>query len=256
MARTKSNTPGTGFTEPLYHSGGTQAKGYVYRNQLGMVPSAEYLHFFDDFVGPVTSNVPHGWQADIIDVGCTVTQADLAGGAIVLTSDAINEGAAVYGHKSIQLVQSSVGKKFFMEARVKVLDVSDNTFQMGLTDLVAVTNPEDLWTTTSADYIALGTLDTASVALTTAKNGSDVTGTVSTAATLADDTWVTLAIAYNGANTAAAGGLTSYVNGKLHAYAAAADIPDDVVLAPFFGMLGGAASDTAHVDYVRLVVER
>ena len=149
-----------------------------------------------------------------------------------------------------------------MECRVKVEDASAMTFQMGLSDLTATTNPEDIWTTTTTDYIAFGTLDSAEAVLTYDKNnGGTVTETNidSTAATLSDDTYATLAIAYNGASTLGDGSLSAYVNGVLVARALTeAQVPDDLPLAPFIGMLAGHATtaDIAHVDYVRFALER
>jgi len=230
---------------------------------MGMMSSAEWVVFHDDFTGDVASNVPVGWDAAIIDIGCTVTNASLAGGAALFDSDADDEGAAIYMPKSVALN----GKKFFMECRVKVEDASAMTFQMGLSALTAVTNPEDIWTTVADDYIALGTLDSAVAVLTYDKSdGGTVTETNSvdgvsttTAATLSDDTYVTLAISYNGASTLTDGSLKAWVNGVHTASALTeAQVPDDVVLAPFIGMLAGHATtaDVAHVDYVRWALER
>lgn len=248
----------TGFKGPIVHGPEVTAKNYAYRNRKGMIPAAEWFVFHDDFEGIVATNVPDRWSAAIIDTGCTITNADLAGGALLFDSDADNEGAACYLAKCVALN----GKKFFMECRVKVEDASAMTFQMGLTDLSAVTNPEDIWTTASADYIAFGTLDSAEAVLTYDKNnGGTVTETNvdSTAATLADDTYATLAISFNGASTLANGSLEAYVNGVLVARALTeAQVPDDLVLAPFIGMLAGHATtaDVAHVDYVRFSLER
>jgi hypothetical protein len=230
---------GTSFKGPILHGPETSRLLYPYRTGKGMIPSAEWFVFHDDFEGIVTSNVPDRWSAAIIDTGCTITNADLAAGALLFDSDADNEGAACYLEKCVALN----GKKFFMECRVKV-------------------NPEDIWTTASTDYIAFGTLDSAEAVLTYDKNnGGTVTETSSdsTAATLADDTYATLAIAYNGASTLADGSLKAYVNGVETAAALTeAQVPDDVVLAPFIGMLAGHATtaDVAHVDYVRFALER
>lgn len=249
----------TGFTEGFVHGTRSLQAKYPYRSGMGMVNSAEWVVFFDDFTGDVASNIPAGWDAAIIDTGCTVTNADLAGGAIVFTSDADNEGAAVYLPKSVALN----GKRFFMECRVQMEDVSAMTFQMGLSTLTAVTNPEDIWTTTATDYVAFGNLDAATVSLTYDKNnGGTVTETNSASTaytTLADNTYAVLAIAYNGASTVSDGCLTAYVNGTEVASALTeAQVPDDLPLAPFIGMLAGHATtaNTAIVDYVRFALER
>lgn len=248
----------TGFSEPLVHTSVSNKKDYAYRSGMGMVNSAEWVVFFDDFTGDVASNIPSGWDAAIIDTGCTITNANLAGGVLLFDSDADNEGAATYLNKSVALN----GKKFFMECRVKMEDVSAMTFQMGLSDLTATTNPEDIWTTTTTDYVAFGNLDAATVSLTYDKNNGGTvteTNTDTTAATLADDTYAVLAISYNGASTVKDGCLKAWVNGQEVASALTeAQVPDDLPLAPFIGMLAGHATtaDVVHVDYVRLVLER
>jgi hypothetical protein len=244
-----------GINESVVHA---RAGNHPYRAGMGMFSSAEWIVFFDDFTGDVASNIPVGWDAAIIDTGCTVTNANLAGGVALFDSDADNEGAAIYLPKSVQLN----GKKFFMECRAKMEDVSAMTFQIGLSDLTAVTNPEDIWTTTTTDYIAFGNLDAATVSLTYDKNNGGTvteTNTDTTAATLSDDTYFTLGLSFNGASTLGDGCLKAYVNGKEVASALTeAQVPDDLPLAPFIGMLAGHATtaDVAHVDYFRFAVHR
>ena len=244
-----------GITESVVHA---PSANHPYRRGMGMFSSAEWVVFFDDFTGDVASNIPAGWDAAIIDTGCTVTNNNGAGGSILFDSDADNEGAAIYLPKSVQLN----GKKFFMEARVQMEDVSAMTFQIGLSDLTAVSNPEDIWTTTTTDYIAFGNLDAATVSLTYDKNNGGTvteTNTDATAATLSDSTWHTLGLSFNGATTLGDGCLKAYVDGKEVASALTeAQVPDDLPLAPFIGMLAGHAStaDTALVDYFRFAVQR
>jgi hypothetical protein len=251
----KSVINAAGFVESFTHA---RTENHPYRAGMGMFSSAEWISFFDDFTGDVATNVPAGWDAAIIDTGCTVTNADLAGGVALFDSDADDEGAAIYLPKSVQLN----GKKFFMECRATVEDASAMTFPIGLSTLTAVTTPEDIWPTTAADYIALGTLDSAEVVLTYDKNNGGTvteTNTDSTAATISDDTYFTLGLSFNGASTLGDGSLKAYVNGNQVASALTeAQVPDDLPLAPFIGMLAGHATtaDVAHVDYFRFALER
>jgi hypothetical protein len=248
----------TGFKGPIVFGPEVNSKLYPYRAGKGMIPSAEWIVFFDDFTGDVASNVPEGWDAAIIDTGCTNTNANLAGGVLLMDSDADNEGTAIYQNKHIALA----GKRFFMECRVKMEDVSAMTFQMGISDLTATTNPEDIWTTTTTDYISFGNLDTDEAVLTYDKNnGGTVTETNSnsTQATLADDTYAILAIDYNGGASPGDSSVRAYVNGiQVAAAGTEAQIPDDLPLAPFIGFLAGHATtaDVVHVDYVRYSLER
>lgn len=229
---------------------------YPYRAGTGMISSAEWLVFFDDFVNVVTSNVPAGWTAAIIDTGATVT-ADTtattsANGVIALFDATASEGASIYLPKAVQLI---TGKKFFLEARVRTDDITDNAIQIGLTDLTAVVNPEDLWTTTAANLVAFGILDgsATTVMLSDKANSGTVVQTGSRA--IAANTWTVLGIGWDGNK------LRGYVNGKeslTWSGALSTTIPTATALSPFIGALNGngAGSNVNLVDYFRFVAER
>ncbi len=245
---------GTGFKEPLVHAQGngiiSQVK-YNYRNGLGMMPSAEFNVFHDDFNTLVTSNAPAGWTV-IIDTGATVVADTTAGhsSSLFFDSDGATEGASIYLPKAIQL---TVGKKFFMEMRFKSEVVADSDVQFGLSDLTATTNPEDLWTTAAASVIAFGVLDgdaTVGMLSDAADGGTAVQlGTID----LVNATWHTLGISYDGTN------LRGWVDGQLALTwaGAAATVPTGVALAPFVGWRNGSAATTeGQLDYVRYVQAR
>jgi hypothetical protein len=244
---------GSAFTAPIKHSPTGIGKDYAYRGGTGMMPSAEWVVKFDDFVDAVTTNVPVGWDATLIDTGATVVTDTTVGhgtGVLLFDSDGATEGAVVYGEKAIQL---TAGKKFWMEMRVKTELADDSDVQFGLSALTAVVNPEDVWTTAAADVVAFGVLDgDATVTMLSDKADSGAAAQLGTV-DLASATWATLAIFYDGAR------LYGYVNGQLALTwaGAAATIPTGVALAPFFGFRNGSAATTeGHVDYVRYVLER
>jgi len=229
---------------------------YRYRTSMGMVESAEYCVMFDDFVSPITTNLPAGWDAVVIDVGATVVTDTTAGslgatGVLLFDSDGATEGACFYGEKCIQLTS---GKRFFMEMRFQTEIANDSDVQFGLSSVTATTNPEDLWTTTSTDLIAFGVLDgDATVTMLADKDNSGSTAELGTI-DLSDATWHTLAIYYDGAGT-----LQGYVDGELAITWAQASttIPTGVALAPFVGFRNGSAITTeGHCDYVRYVLQR
>lgn len=240
-------------------------KDFDYRVNTGMFCNAEFSVFMDDFLqpwipstaitnGPV-ANTPSNWQAAIIDSGATVavntTAAIGANGVLTLADATASEGAAVYGQKTIQLTS---GKKFWMEARVRTDDVTDNAVQFGLTDLTATTNPEDLWTTTAANLVAFGILDgSATVKMLSDKSNSGSTVETGTRDLTADN-WYILAIYFDGTN------LKGYVDGKEAGVWAQASttIPTGVALAPFFGHINGngAGGNLVVFDYIRWVSER
>lgn len=240
-------------------------KDYSYRDNSSMVPSAEWMVKFEDFDqswipttaitnGPV-ANTPLPWQAAIIDSGATVavntTSAIGANGVLTFADATASDGAAIYGQRSIQL---TVGKRFYMECRLRSDDVTDNAIQFGLTDLTAVTNPEDLWTTVAANLVTFGILDgSATVRMLADKSNSGSTAETGSRALVAN-TWHTLAIYYDGSK------LFGFVDGReAQTWAQlAATIPDGVALAPFVGHLNGdgAGAAVVVVDYIRWASER
>jgi hypothetical protein len=250
-------TTGAGFGEPLVFAPSMYgSKMYDYRVGLGLNSSMEHFCLFDDFDQAVVTNVPVGWTAAIIDTGATVvidTTAALGANGVLQMSDAtLSEGAAIYRPKGIQL---TAAKKFFMEMRVRTDDVTDNVIQFGLTDLTAVVNPEDLWTTVAANLVTFGILDgSASLTMLSDKSNSGSTVQTATSAVMVANTWHVLGISYDGAN------LRGYIDGRqaLQWSSASTTIPTGVALAPFIGVLNGngAGANVNYVDYLRIVSQR
>ena len=246
----------TGASEPIIENPWGTSEFLNYRRAMGMVSSAEYDVFFEDFQRLVTTNVPSGWTAAVIDTGATATLSTVAGslgatGGLLIGSDGANEGAAVYLPKAVQLTS---GKRFYMEVRVQTDLVLETTVQFGLSDLTATSNPEDLWTTAAANVVAFGTLAGSGYPkMLSDKSNGGTTAQAQTVATLVNATWASMAIGFNGTY------LTGWVNGHkvLDWAGAAATIPTGVALAPFIGGLTGAtAGNTTTFDYVRYVIER
>jgi hypothetical protein len=262
---TTAGAHGAGFKEPIvFAHGASPASKYRYRNGLGMVPSAEFYVFHDDFLSfmPTTSvtngqpaNTPTGWTSAVIDTGATAvvssaTSAPAAStGVLIVDSDGAAEGVALYLPKGVQLVS---GKKFFMEIRTYVENADDCDLQFGLTDLTATTNPEDLYTTTAANLITFGVLDgdaTTGMLADIANGGSSVqAGDID----VSDATWHILAISYDGVNA------HGWVDGqKSLTLTTAANIPLATALAPFIAFRNGsAATNEGFFDYVRFSMER
>jgi hypothetical protein len=259
-----ASIPVIGRRAALFHAPQPN-KDFEYRTGTGMMGSAEWAVFMDDFLlsfipstaitnGPV-ANTPWGWQGAVIDTGATVavnTTATLGANGVVTLADATaSEGAAFYGQKTVQL---TAGKKFWMEARIRTDDVTDNTVQFGLSALTATTNPEDLWTTTATDVWSFGILDgSASVSMLADKSNSGSTAETGTRSMEAD-TWHILALSYDGVT------IKGYLDGReaLSWSQAASTIPTGVALAPFVGHINGngAGGNVVVVDYVRIVSER
>ena len=256
----------SGITSPLKHSGAGIGKAYAYRAGTGMVPTAEWVVLFEDFLqpwipttaitnGPV-ANTPLPWQGAIIDSGATVavnTTATVGANGVITFADATaSEGAAVYGQKTIQLIS---GKRFWMECRMRTDDVTDNNFLFGLSDLTATTNPEDLYSTTSDNLISFGLGDgDSNPKLLVDKANSGTSFQTQTVKGMAVNTWHILAIEYDGVK------VKGYVDGKLALTwsGASTTIPTATALAPFISHVNGngAGGNLAIVDYIRIVSER
>jgi len=242
-------------TGPIRQGPIATGRAYPYRSNMGMMNSAEFVVYHDDFMEPVATNVPSDWSAAIIDTGATLTLSSTAGslgatGGALIASDGTSEGVAIYLPKAVQL---TAGKKFIIEARVQTSIAAETDVQIGLSSLTATTNPEDLWTTTSTDLVAFGTLaGSAATKMLADKSNSGSTAETGTRS-LSNTTWHVLAIAYDGAN------LRGYVDGKesLRWSQAASTIPTGVALAPFLGARTGAtAGNITTFDYFRVIVER
>jgi hypothetical protein len=248
----------TAGLDTIIHSPISNNRQYTYRSKAGLIPSAEYSVFMEDFYTlPASDAVPGTTR--VIDSSATITalatDAYSYTGAVVITGAGTGEGAADYWPKGIQL---GLGKKFFMEARFLMVAADDNDVMFGLTDLTATTNPEDLWTTAQENLIAFGVLDgDATVSMLCDKNDSGAAAALGDY-DLSSDTWHTLAFEVGG--TAAGGTMwcKGYVDGQpAITWADEAEIPDDLTLAPFFGGRNGSATgNLIYFDYIRWSLER
>jgi hypothetical protein len=247
-----------GFQESLVHSPVESPRGYVYRSRAGIIPSAEYAVYFDDFFVNPSSNALPGTTA-VIDTGATITQAAADAisytGVLKFASDGTTEGATLYWPKTIQL---GLGKKFFMEVRCYTADADDTDVQFGLSDVTASSNPEDLWTTTAANLITFGVLDgDATVKMLCDKDNAGTsasTGDVD----LSDATWHVLGIEVGGSAADSDMWVKGYVDGALaETWGTETSIPDDLTLSPFIGArTGGSAGHVIYFDYVRWSLQR
>jgi len=249
----------SGVQENLVHSPVSNQGKYAYRSKAGIIPSAEYSVFFDDFFHVPATNAIPGTTA-VIDTGATIISAETDAisytGVLKFSSDGTTEGAALYWPKGIQL---GLGKKFFMETRVYTVDADDTDVQFGLSDLTATTNPEDLWTTAAANLITFGVLDgDATVTMLCDKDNAGAAANLGSV-DLSDGTWHTLAIEVTGTAAGGSMGVKGYVDGQLAiTWDTETEIPDDLALAPFIGARNGgdATNHFVYFDYLRWSLER
>jgi hypothetical protein len=254
----------TGLTESVIFAH-KPSGDYRYRQGLGMLPSNEYRYYFNDFNDLVSANAVIG-STTIKDTNGTLTNLATGtdnGGIVRVTGSAGQDGVVNYFPKSVVLT----GKRFFIEARVRASTIADCDFYIGLSSLTATTNPEDVYTTAADSLAAFGILDGGGALpnliydkanagpVTDSALASSLPGGVA----LANSTFYTIALFYNGAATAAtSGSLIGYVNGSpVIVSTVAAKIPDNVLLAPFFGArCGDGGVSTIDFDYLRYSMDR
>ena len=252
---------GTAFSSPLLDAG--QVRKYAYRHRMGMVPSAEWVVFHDDFTGQVHEGTAvtnghaqyqpeYNWNI-ILDSGATVavntTTLIGAWGVLTLADATASEGAAIYGEKWFQFIS---GKRAFIEARIYTNDVTDNSVQFGLSDLTATTDPEDLYDTTAANLATFGILDGSAYPTLLCDEANAGTAAIAqTSKLMVASTWHVLAMYYDGTN------LHAYVDGD-RVITTATTVPEAVALAPFFSHRNGngAGGNVVAIDYLRVVSER
>lgn len=243
----------TAFSAPLVHAPGGLQTSFAYRTRLGMVPSAEFDVFHEDFNHLVSSNTPTGWSSILETTGTWANSTSFGNGVIVGTHATASNGVAIYLPRIVQL---AAGKKFFMEARVRTDDVTDNQVNIGLFDQTSVAVADAPFTTTANNLIAFGILDgSATTKMLCDKSNSGSTAETGTRSLVAN-TWHILGIGYDGIST-----VRGYVDGNLSqtwSQAFTTTVPLGVALSPFVAMDNGDGAGGANifVDYVRFVIER
>ncbi len=253
---------GAAFAEPVVFAPQPSQKKFPYRTGMGMVPSAEFLVFFDDFESFVaaTTFAPAGWTT-ILDSGANINMVQTAGslgatGAITFLESTTSEGAAIYRSQLIDTgtVQLTVGKRAFIEVRMQTNDVTDHTFYFGFSSATVITAASDLYDASAADLGALGITDGGSGALLmkTDLAAATIVDTATTG-TMVVNTWTTLALEWDGVSS-----LKAYKDGKIIGTVTSAVLPVGVSVTPFFSAVNGntGASAVTALDYLRYVIER
>lgn len=219
-------------------------------NPLGMygLPDpTEWHSYFNDFDHYVAAN----WTVTAVGTG-TAALTNLDGGALLLTNSAAD-------NDSIQLQQVgeafalTAGKRAFFKARFKVSDATQSDLIIGL----CVTDTTLMGATAGAgvtDGIFFSKDDgVATLDVQCQKNATTGQTRAAGIATLANDTFVTVAWAYDGK-----GEVAYFVNDvQLGTLAGTAAYLPDTTLAVSFGLMNGeAVAKTMSVDYLFAATER
>jgi hypothetical protein len=219
----------------------------------GALYPAKYYQFFTDFdrYNAATSGVCD-WLATITEAGAGSASAvvqDALGGVLLVTNDAADNDAYFAqwaGQNSANVAETFkfvAGKQTWFEARFKVSDATQSDLILGL--VIADTSPLD-----ATDKLAFTKADgSTTLNLEITKNS---TTTTVTAATLANDTWVTVGYYYDGVDS-----VDCYVNGNRVGSGVVTNLPDDEELAVTFGIQNGeAVAKTLSLDWIFAATER
>lgn len=231
------------MTPTRFSNGVTNATATAPMAMLPILDPSVMHVFFDDFDKFTAAD----WTITTAETGigdASEAIADADGGVLVITNDDADDDHDFlqFGSETFSV---TAGKKLFFKARLKVSDATDSDFVMGLQ--ITDTSPLD---TTDGIFFQKDDGDT-NLDFHVEK---DDTATSETAIhTMADDTYVELAFAYDGSSEIAV-----YVDGaKVATITTLTNLPDDEVLTVSFGIQNGAAAvKTMSVDYVLVAKER
>jgi hypothetical protein len=214
---------------------------------FGLPDPTEWHTYFDDFDGYIAA----AWAVTVIGTG-TAALANLDGGVLVLTNSAADNDS-IQLQKVGESFLLTAGKRAFFKARFKVSDATQSDLVIGL----CVTDTTLMGATAGAgvtDGVFFSKDDgVATLDVQCQKNATTGQTRAAAIATLANDTFVTVAWAYDGK-----GEIAYFVNdqqiGTLNA--SAAYLPDTTLTASFGIMNGEALAKNMTVDYMFASAER
>lgn len=209
---------------------------------LTMSDPTLYHTYFNDF----DTYTAGDWVVTETDAGATQALTAGDGGWLLITNTAADNDLVAL-QKTPAAFAFTAGKKTFFSARLKVDNATQCDFVVGL-QVVDVT-PLDV---TDGVYF-LKADDAATLDIICRKDASTGSTSASAIATLADDTFVTLAWYYDGVSK-----IVYAVNGSVLGSLAAtsAFLPDALCTVSFALQNGSAAARTMTVDYIFVAEER
>jgi hypothetical protein len=213
-------------------------------NELGMIgfpDPTKYHVYFNDF----DEDIPADWTETATSVGtgtsaAAVTDAD--GGVLRITT-AANDNDGLFLESPGESFLIEAGKKAWIKARFQVGDAIQSDLIIGLHS----TDTTPLDATLRFAFIS----EDASAALFFNVDDNTTDADSGTVATLADDTWITVAAYYDGKGT-----VELYADGVKVQTMSDVDVPG-AEMAIGIGYLNGAAgAETTDFDYILVAKER
>lgn len=216
------------------------AQDSVFADMLQPVPTL-YTSYLNDFFTYTGGD----WVVTETDAGATQALTAGSGGLLLITNTAADDDLVAL-QKTPAMLLLDTAKKTFFGARFKVSDATQSDLVMGLQ--VVDTTPLDV---TDGIYF-LKSDGSTNVAIVARKNATTGSTTATAITTMANDTFITLEWAYDGA-----GKLIYAVNGSVVGGLTITDYFPDTTLTVSFALQNGeAVAKTMTVDYVFVAQER
>jgi hypothetical protein len=234
------------MSAPTRFPGGlTTARKTASLGSFGLPDPTGWHTYFNDFDTYVVGD----WTITTTEAGAgsaTEALADADGGVLLITNDAADNDADFF-QKVGESFLLTAGKRAFFKARFKVSDATQSDFVMGLQ--VTDTSPLDA---TDGIYFQKDDGD-ANLDVYCRKDATTGSTSAAAIATVADNTYLTVAWAYDGK-----GNLAYFVNDvQLGTLDASSTYLPDTELTVSFGIQNGeAVAKTMSVDYIFASFER
>jgi hypothetical protein len=231
------NISNTRFPNGMTNVGETD----IFADMVEPVPTL-FHSYFNDF----NTYTAGDWVVTETDAAATQALTAGDGGLLLITNTAADDDLVAL-QKTPAAFSFTAGKKAFFSARFKVSDATQSDFVIGMQ--VVDTTPLDV---TDGVYF-LKADGAATLSVICRKNASTGSTSASAIATLANDTFVTVAWYYNGIDSVAYA-VNGTVLGSLSA--TSAYLPDTTTTVSFALQNGEAVAKTMTVDYVFAAFER
>jgi hypothetical protein len=212
----------------------------------GLPDPTRYHTWFDDFDDYLAAN----WVRTATGTGTTVVNTGADGGLLLTTNSAADNDAVFYQWSenaaagTAETFKFIAGKKLWFKSRLKVSDVTESDFVMGLqiTDTTPLAVSDGVFFRKDDGDTNLNFVVT---------KGSTATTTVITGQ-LANDTFITLGFYYNGVDK-----ISIFINDAAVSSSVITNLPDTEELTLSFGVQNGeAVAKTMSVDYILVSKER
>lgn len=225
-----------------FTSGVTTVEKNNVLGDFGLPDVTGWHTYFNDFDTYTAAD----WTITTVEDGTgsateALTDAD---GGVLLVTNAAGDDDSDFFNKVGESFTFEAGKKLFFKAKFKVSDATQSDVVIGL----QITDTTPL-AVTDGVYFRKDDGD-ANVDFVVIKNSTATTATAAT--TLADDTYIELAFAYDGVSE-----IKYFADGAHIGTSATTNLPDDEVLTLSFGIQNGeAAAKTMSLDYIFVSKQR